>query len=69
MECIYTIAQPPGTYLILTIRMFHLNYERHDRDYLEVRDGNWNESPLIGKFIENDIPDFIESTQNYLWMK
>lgn len=36
-------------------------------DYIEIRDGNLEDSPLIGKWCGNgsDVPAFISSTQNY----
>lgn len=50
----------------------YLQIERHDTcayDYLEVRDGNSENSPLIGHFCGYDKPDDITSTSNILWMK
>ncbi|OWK15238.1 TLL1, partial [Cervus elaphus hippelaphus] len=46
--------------------------ERHDScayDYLEVRDGTNESSPLIGRFCGYDKPEDIRSTSNTLWMK
>lgn len=46
--------------------------ERHDNcayDYLEVRDGAHENSPLIGRFCGYDKPEDIRSTSNTLWMK
>uniref|UniRef100_A0A670Y9X6 Metalloendopeptidase n=1 Tax=Pseudonaja textilis TaxID=8673 RepID=A0A670Y9X6_PSETE len=46
--------------------------ERHDNcayDYLEVRDGLSESSPLIGHFCGYDKPEDIKSTSNTLWMK
>lgn len=46
--------------------------ERHDNcayDYLEVRDGANENSPLIGRFCGYDKPEDIKSTSNTLWMK
>lgn len=46
--------------------------ERHDNcayDYLEVRDGTKENSPLIGRFCGYDKPEDIRSTSNTLWMK
>lgn len=46
--------------------------ERHDNcayDYLEVRDGTSENSPLIGRFCGYDKPEDIRSTSNTLWMK
>lgn len=46
--------------------------ERHDScayDYLEVRDGNSESSPLLGRFCGYDKPDDIKTSSNHLWMK
>lgn len=49
-----------------------LQIERHDScayDYLEVRDGNSENSPLLGRFCGYDKPDDIKTSSNQLWMK
>lgn len=46
--------------------------ERHDScayDYLEVRDGLSENSPLLGRFCGYDKPDDIKTSSNHLWMK
>ena len=46
--------------------------ERHDScayDYLEVRDGNSESSPLLGRFCGYDKPDDLKTSSNQLWMK
>ncbi len=51
---------------------FQSKIERHDNcayDYLEVRDGNSESSPLLGRFCGYDKPDDIKSSSNQLWMK
>lgn len=51
---------------------FQFKIERHDNcayDYLEVRDGNSESSPLLGRFCGYDKPDDIKSSSNQLWMK
>lgn len=56
------------SYLLL----FRSQIERHDNcayDYLEVRDGNSESSPLLGRFCGYDKPDDIKSSSNQLWMK
>lgn len=49
-----------------------LQIERHDScayDYLEVRDGLSENSPLLGRFCGYDKPDDIKTSSNHLWMK
>lgn len=38
-------------------------------DYLEIRDGNSEKSPLIGRFCGNKIPASIHSTNNNMWIR
>lgn len=54
------------------LKIFLLQIERHDNcayDYLEIRDGTNENSPLIGHFCGYDKPEDIRSTSNTLWMK
>lgn len=49
-----------------------LQIERHDScayDYVEVRDGSSESSPLLGHFCGYDKPDDIKSSSNQLWLK
>lgn len=49
-----------------------MQIERHDScayDYLEVRDGPLETSPLIGRFCGYDKPEDVRSTSHTLWMK
>lgn len=52
--------------------LIFLQIERHDScayDYLEVRDGPLETSPLIGRFCGYDKPEDVRSTSHTLWMK
>ncbi|EPY76557.1 tolloid-like protein [Camelus ferus] len=69
-ECVWKITVTEGCYVGLTFQAFEI--ERHDNcayDYLEVRDGTSENSPLIGRFCGYDKPEDIRSTSNTLWMK
>ena len=68
-ECIYTITQPLGSFINISILLFDISIKYQQNDYLEIRDGNSELSPLIGKFYGNNIPAFILTTQNHMWMK
>lgn len=49
-----------------------LQIERHDScayDYVEVRDGNSESSPLLGRFCSYGKPDDMKSSSNQLWLK
>uniref|UniRef100_A0A8C0Y441 Metalloendopeptidase n=1 Tax=Cyprinus carpio carpio TaxID=630221 RepID=A0A8C0Y441_CYPCA len=68
--CMWKITVAQGYHVGLTFQSFEI--ERHDNcayDYLEVRDGNSESSPLLGRFCGYDKPDDIKSSSNQLWMK
>ena len=71
-DCVYTITQLNGTVIVLN---FH-DMDLPDRitscgykNYLEIRDGPTENSPLIDKICGNDIPGPIISNQTQLWMR
>ncbi|OCT57140.1 tolloid-like protein 1 [Xenopus laevis] len=69
-ECVWKITVAENYNVGLTFQAFEI--ERHDNcayDYLEVRDGTSENSPLIGHFCGYDKPEDIRSTSNTLWMK
>ncbi|XP_006629277.1 dorsal-ventral patterning tolloid-like protein 1 isoform X2 [Lepisosteus oculatus] len=69
-ECVWKITVSANYNVGLSFQAFEI--ERHDScayDYLEVRDGNTENSPLIGRFCGYDKPEDIRSTSNNLWMK
>lgn len=46
--------------------------EQHDTcsyDYVEVRDGLDEESPLVGRYCGYDIPEDIKTQSNKMWIK
>ncbi|XP_030646617.1 bone morphogenetic protein 1a isoform X2 [Chanos chanos] len=68
--CVWKITVAQGYHVGLTFQSFEI--ERHDScayDYLEVRDGNSENSPLLGRFCGYDKPDDIKTSSNQLWMK
>ena len=71
-ECVYTISQPNDTYISLTFLMFDVwpGQPCENEDYLEVRDGSSEKSPLIGLFCGTMIPILsIQSTKNVVWLR
>uniref|UniRef100_A0A8C3TYW6 Metalloendopeptidase n=1 Tax=Catharus ustulatus TaxID=91951 RepID=A0A8C3TYW6_CATUS len=79
-ECVWKITVSENYNVGLTFQAFEVNnfencvlqIERHDScayDYLEIRDGTNENSPLIGHFCGYDKPEDIRSTSNTLWMK
>nr|XP_046231199.1 bone morphogenetic protein 1-like isoform X2 [Scatophagus argus] len=68
--CIWKIAVAEGFDVGLSFQSFEI--ERHDScayDYVEVRDGSSESSPLLGRFCGYDKPDDIKSSSNQLWLK
>uniref|UniRef100_A0AAR2LKU6 Metalloendopeptidase n=1 Tax=Pygocentrus nattereri TaxID=42514 RepID=A0AAR2LKU6_PYGNA len=68
--CVWKITVAQGYHVGLMFQSFEI--ERHDScayDYLEVRDGNSESSPLLGRFCGYDKPDDIKTSSNQLWMK
>ncbi|KAK6324375.1 hypothetical protein J4Q44_G00037170 [Coregonus suidteri] len=69
-ECVWSITVSEGYNVGLSFQAFEI--ERHDScayDYLEVRDGPAESSPLIGRFCGYDKPEDVHSTSHTLWMK
>ncbi|XP_017783006.1 PREDICTED: cubilin-like [Nicrophorus vespilloides] len=69
-ECIYNIMRPSGNYIRLDF--LNINFAGANKDcttgYIEVRDGDNENSTLIGRFCES-IPSTKYSTYNYVWIK
>ncbi|XP_067113967.1 bone morphogenetic protein 1-like isoform X1 [Osmerus mordax] len=68
--CVWKITVAQDFHVGLSFQSFEI--ERHDNcayDYLEVRDGHSEGSPLLGRFCGYDKPDDIKSSSNRLWMK
>ncbi|XP_046870663.1 bone morphogenetic protein 1-like isoform X1 [Hypomesus transpacificus] len=68
--CVWKITVAQDFHVGLSFQSFEI--EKHDNcayDYLEVRDGHAEGSPLLGRFCGYDKPDDIKSSSNRLWMK
>ena len=72
-DCVYLISQPNRTYVNISfITMDIVCQEMYSQsDYIEMRDGKTEESPIMGQFCGNGkkIPSVIISTQNNLWIR
>ncbi|KAM3593822.1 uncharacterized protein V6R79_022582 [Siganus canaliculatus] len=69
-QCIYLVNLPAGEKVALNFT--DMNLESHSScsfDYVEVRDGRMETSPLIGKFCGNSRPAPILSSSNSLWIR
>uniref|UniRef100_A0A8C1V629 Metalloendopeptidase n=1 Tax=Cyprinus carpio TaxID=7962 RepID=A0A8C1V629_CYPCA len=68
--CTWKIIVPQGFHVGLVFQSFET--EKHDNcayDYLELRDGDSENSALLGRFCGYEKPDDIKSSSNQLWMK
>ena len=72
-DCVYEILQPPGTVILLNVISMHTVYDEEwcdgCCDYLDIRDGPSDDSPLLGRLCGTEIPAPIQSTQSKVWMK
>ncbi|XP_055517540.1 LOW QUALITY PROTEIN: tolloid-like protein 2 [Leucoraja erinacea] len=69
-ECVWTIAVATACHVGLIFQAFEV--ERHDTcayDYLEVRDGDGHDAPLIGRYCGYNNPSNIRSSSNTLWLR
>ncbi|XP_071577832.1 tolloid-like protein 2 isoform X1 [Temnothorax nylanderi] len=69
-ECVWKLSVPQDYQVALKFQSFEI--ENHDScvyDYVEVRDGHNNDSPLIGVYCGYKIPPDIKSTGNKLLVK
>ncbi|EFN89302.1 Cubilin, partial [Harpegnathos saltator] len=69
-ECVWTIEAQARHRIILTVNHFEL--EDHSScifDYLEIRNGGYETSPLIGRFCGEEIPTEIPSQASQLYIK
>uniref|UniRef100_UPI00398F64EE cubilin n=1 Tax=Pristiophorus japonicus TaxID=55135 RepID=UPI00398F64EE len=69
-QCIYIIRQPTGERIHLHFRHMELESQNScSSDSIEVRDGDAETDPLIGKFCGSTPPAPITTSGNKLWLK
>ena len=77
-DCVYLISQPNGTYVNISFLNMDIDCQKFGNisedfksDYIEMRDGNSEDSPLMGIFCgdSNNVPDFMITTQNHLRLR
>ena len=66
-DCVYLISQP-DRYINISFLNMDISCQGTPSYYIEMRDGNSEESPLMGRFCGNNsnVPDFMQTTQNHL---
>ena len=67
-DCIYLISQPNENYINITFISLEIDCQSVPAYYLELRDGQSEESPLMARLCGNgsNVPDFMQTTQNHL---
>uniref|UniRef100_A0A673JSX7 CUB domain-containing protein n=1 Tax=Sinocyclocheilus rhinocerous TaxID=307959 RepID=A0A673JSX7_9TELE len=69
-ECVYKIIVEVNMQIMLNVTDFELEgFSSCGFDYLEIRDGGYETSPLIGKYCGTNGPPIIVSHSNRLWLK
>ncbi|RMC11221.1 hypothetical protein DUI87_12136 [Hirundo rustica rustica] len=69
-ECIWKITVSEGFHIGITFQAFETEWHNAcSYDYLEIRDGLTEQSPLIGHFCGYEKPEDIKSSSNKVWMK
>ena len=69
--CTYIVSVPMGSYIKLTLLQVEIHCLLPDLDFLEMRDGDSEEAPLMIKFCEkkNHVPTEMTTSQNFFWMR
>ncbi|XP_053950627.1 uncharacterized protein LOC128858401 isoform X1 [Anastrepha ludens] len=70
INCTRVIEAPQGQIIRLDFRnSFHIEAKEECKfDFLEIRDGQYGFSNLLGKFCGTDFPPVITSKERYLWL-
>lgn len=69
-QCTWVISAPDGESIELLFREFELEKHSNCRyDYLEIRDGDEPQMPLIGKFCGDLVPAPVRSSGNAVYIK
>ena len=67
-DCIYIITEPQSAYVLLRVISLDIRCHTDKSDYIDVRDGASEDSPLIGRFCGDgsNVPAQLHTTQAYL---
>ncbi|KAH0568173.1 hypothetical protein KQX54_019308 [Cotesia glomerata] len=69
-ECVWIIEAQNKFRILLEVKKFEIESHSYCAyDYLEIRNGGYENSPLVGKFCGNEIPGEIMSFTNQLYIK
>ena len=67
-DCVYLISLPTGIYVNISFLSVDIDCQGKPSDYIEMRDGNSEDSPLMARICGNvsNVPDFMQTTQNQM---
>ena len=66
-DCIWTIVRPPGNTIEVSFTDMDLEQSTNcSYDFVEVRDGSYLTSPLLGRYCGSIKPALIRSTSNHI---
>ena len=70
-NCTYIVSLPQDSYVKLTLLQVEVHCLSPESDYLELRDGDSEDSPLMIKFcqVEEHLPTHLSTSQNFFWMR
>nr|CAB3264299.1 Tolloid protein [Phallusia mammillata] len=69
-NCEWRISVTPGEKIVMDFTHMDIYSSRGCwYDYVEIRDGHWEQSNLIGRYCGNELPSQIISTDSRIWMK
>ncbi|XP_073197659.1 tolloid-like protein 1 isoform X1 [Lepidochelys kempii] len=69
-HCIWRISVTPGEKIVLNFTTMDLYKSSLCwYDYIEVRDGYWRKSPLLGRFCGDKLPEVLTSTDSRMWIE
>ncbi|EDV28197.1 uncharacterized protein TRIADDRAFT_53561 [Trichoplax adhaerens] len=66
-DCVWTVARPPGNKLEILFTDMDLEQNANcSYDFVEIRDGSYPTSPLLGRYCGSSKPALIKSTSNHI---
>ena len=70
-NCLYFVSLPSDYYVNVTLINMDINCHAAGSDFFEMRDGQYEDSPLMARFCGNGskTPAIMQTTQNHLWIR
>ena len=70
-NCTYIVSLPQDSYIKLTLLQVDVHCLSPESDYMEMRDGDSEDAPLMIRFCHKGehIPAHLTTSQNFFWMR